>query len=40
LYAEPRLCDAAPRLLLHAAELTLPHPRTGARLSLTSAAPF
>lgn len=40
LYAEPPLRDAAPRLLLHAAELTLPHPRTGKRLSLARAAPF
>jgi len=37
LYGDPR---AAPRLLLHATTLSLSHPRTGARLTFTSAAPF
>lgn len=32
--------DAAPRLMLHACALRLPHPRTGKLLSLSSAAPF
>ncbi|MEW6695622.1 MAG: RluA family pseudouridine synthase [Pseudomonadota bacterium] len=40
LYAPAALRDAAPRLLLHAAELTLPHPRTGAPLVVRSPAPF
>ncbi|MGQ9724217.1 MAG: RluA family pseudouridine synthase [Tepidimonas sp.] len=40
LYAEPPLHSAAPRLLLHAAELALTHPRTNQRLVLTSETPF
>jgi len=40
LYASVRDRDAAPRLLLHAAELTLPHPDTGTPLHLSSAVPF
>jgi tRNA pseudouridine32 synthase/23S rRNA pseudouridine746 synthase len=31
---------AAPRLLLHACELALPHPVTGLRLHMQSAVPF
>jgi tRNA pseudouridine32 synthase/23S rRNA pseudouridine746 synthase len=36
LYGEP----AAPRLLLHACEITLPHPATGLPVSVRSPAPF
>jgi len=40
LYACERDRDAAPRLLLHAADLTLPHPDHGGTLALHSAVPF
>ncbi len=40
LYAAPAERDAAPRLLLHAAALSLPHPVSGTRLDLRSEAPF
>lgn len=40
LYASPEVPALAPRLLLHASELDLPHPTTGERLSLASPAPF
>ncbi len=40
LYAPPELRDAAPRLLLHACRLELPHPGTGERVVFESAAPF
>ena len=36
-YAHPQALTAAPRLLLHAAELLLPHPETGQELHFTSA---
>lgn len=40
LYAPPEVQAAAPRLLLHASQLNLPHPQTGDRVSLDCAAPF
>ena len=40
LYAPPEVQARAPRLLLHAEALTLPHPSTGARLQLRCPAPF
>jgi tRNA pseudouridine32 synthase/23S rRNA pseudouridine746 synthase len=40
LYAPPEARDAAPRLLLHATRLALPHPATGDSLILESAPPF
>ena len=40
LYADEATCKAAPRLLLHATELTLPHPLTGQPLRLLSPPPF
>jgi len=40
LYAPPEVQARAPRLLLHAEALTLPHPLTGAPLQLLCAAPF
>lgn len=40
LYGEATSRNAAERLLLHASELTLPHPLTGALLRLRSEAPF
>lgn len=40
LYADPVSRAAAPRLLLHAAELVLPHPLSGQTLSLSSPTPF
>lgn len=40
LYAPPALAAAAPRLLLHARQLRLPHPVTGEALELCSPAPF
>ncbi|WP_374480968.1 pseudouridine synthase [Zoogloea sp.] len=40
LYAGVEARSAAPRLLLHAADLTLPHPLTGRLLSLSSEPPF
>ena len=40
LYASPEDQALAPRLLLHAADLSLPHPVTGQPLNLSSPAPF
>lgn len=40
LYARPAAADAAPRLLLHAASLTLPHPLDARPLRLHAACPF
>ena len=40
LYAEGDALAAAPRLLLHASRITLPHPHTGERLHFHSAVPF
>jgi tRNA pseudouridine32 synthase/23S rRNA pseudouridine746 synthase len=40
LYAPPDALAAAPRLLLHACELTLPHPTSGDMLTFRSPAPF
>jgi tRNA pseudouridine32 synthase/23S rRNA pseudouridine746 synthase len=40
LYAPPPVRAAAPRLLLHACRLTLPHPARGERLTFASRAPF
>ena len=40
LYAPPEVQALAPRLLLHARELRLPHPQTGETLVLASPAPF
>jgi tRNA pseudouridine32 synthase / 23S rRNA pseudouridine746 synthase len=40
LYAPPDVQALAPRLLLHAEGLELPHPSTGRRLRFESAAPF
>jgi tRNA pseudouridine32 synthase/23S rRNA pseudouridine746 synthase len=40
LYAPPEVQAAAPRLWLHASELTVPHPHTGEPLQLRSPAPF
>lgn len=40
LYAPPALRDAAPRLLLHACRLELPHPATGERVVVESVPPF
>ena len=40
LYAPPSVQALAPRLLLHATAITLPHPATGEPLSLQSPAPF
>jgi tRNA pseudouridine32 synthase/23S rRNA pseudouridine746 synthase len=40
LYAPPEVQAMAPRLLLHATALTLPHPHTGQRLHFESVAPF
>lgn len=40
LYATPAQQHRAPRLLLHAHTLTLPHPLTGDSLSLNSPVPF
>jgi tRNA pseudouridine32 synthase/23S rRNA pseudouridine746 synthase len=39
-YAPPEVAAAAPRLLLHAAALELPHPWSGAPLRLERPAPF
>lgn len=39
-YADEAARAAAPRLLLHASALELPHPATGEMLSLSSPAPF
>ena len=40
LYAPPAARDAAPRLLLHACRLTLPHPVRGERMTFVCPAPF
>lgn len=40
LYAPPAALAAAPRLLLHACELRLPHPVSGEMLSFNCPAPF
>jgi tRNA pseudouridine32 synthase/23S rRNA pseudouridine746 synthase len=40
LYAPPQARDAAPRLLLHACRLTLPHPVHGERMTFVCPAPF
>jgi tRNA pseudouridine32 synthase/23S rRNA pseudouridine746 synthase len=40
LYAPPAIAAAAPRLLLHATELALPHPAGGAPARWSSPAPF
>lgn len=40
LYATGEALVAAPRLLLHATQLTLPHPATGETLQWSSPAPF
>ena len=40
LYAPPDVQMLAPRLLLHATQLRLAHPATGAALAFASAAPF
>lgn len=40
LYASAAVCAQAPRLLLHASQIRLPHPLTGATLSVNSAVPF
>jgi tRNA pseudouridine32 synthase/23S rRNA pseudouridine746 synthase len=40
LYAHAQALAAAPRLLLHACRLSLPHPATGATLVVESPAPF
>jgi tRNA pseudouridine32 synthase/23S rRNA pseudouridine746 synthase len=40
LYAPPAVAAASPRLLLHASELALAHPDTGAAMHWTSPAPF
>lgn len=40
LYAPPEICSLAPRLLLHASALGLPHPVHGGCLTFASAPPF
>jgi tRNA pseudouridine32 synthase/23S rRNA pseudouridine746 synthase len=40
LYAGPAALARAPRLLLHAAELALPHPADGTVMRFASPAPF
>ena len=40
LYAPPAARATAPRLLLHACRLTLPHPVRGERVTFDSPAPF
>ena len=40
LYGDDRSSDGAERLQLHACELSLPHPATGAQLRLLSEPPF
>ena len=40
LYAPPEIAGAAPRLLLHASQLRLAHPLTGAAMEFSSPAPF
>lgn len=39
-YAPPKVLAAAPRLLLHAQSLSLPHPHTGESMTFTSAPGF
>lgn len=40
LYAPPEIAYASPRMELHAQDLTLNHPRTGARMVFTDPCPF
>ena len=40
LYAPPEIVQAAPRLMLHAAELVVTHPGSGERVRLVAAVPF
>ncbi|OYU45891.1 MAG: RNA pseudouridine synthase [Burkholderiales bacterium PBB4] len=40
LYAPESVCAMAPRLLLHATELSLPHPEHGNSVAFASAVPF
>ncbi|MGL5949752.1 MAG: bifunctional tRNA pseudouridine(32) synthase/23S rRNA pseudouridine(746) synthase RluA [Aeromonas sp.] len=40
LYAHPEALAAAPHLYLHAAELSLSHPRSGERMTFSAPAPF
>ena len=40
LYAPPDIVSQADRLMLHATELVISHPRSGQRLSLTAPVPF
>lgn len=40
LYAAPGACERAPRLLLHALRLALPHPAQGRAIALCAPAPF
>ena len=40
LYADPGVCEAAPRLLLHASELAFADPTSGAAMHFISSAPF
>lgn len=40
LYAPPEMVAAAPRLMLHAEQLTLPHPVSGEPLTLRAPLPF
>lgn len=40
LYAHDEALHAAPRLLLHACEMALPHPHTGSQLKFAIPAPF
>jgi tRNA pseudouridine32 synthase/23S rRNA pseudouridine746 synthase len=40
LYAAPAITGAAPRMLLHASALTVPHPVDGRAMSFTSPVPF
>jgi len=40
LYADDTALAAAPRLLLHACQLSLPHPASGVDIHFTSTAPF
>ncbi|TDM09893.1 MAG: RNA pseudouridine synthase [Ideonella sp. MAG2] len=40
LYAAPEVAEASPRLLLHAAQLALPHPSTGQRFVVECPTPF
>lgn len=40
LYAKPEVAAASPRLMLHAAQLALPHPGTGQRFVVECPTPF